>query len=88
VRPLPAAGDRPAVARPQSYSALVPVKNPDDAPCMALYDDSYKVAMTRLGGRIRITGLLGFVPPSQTIRQGLAQPAQDRRRLLSECGQL
>lgn len=51
----------------QSYSALVPVKNPDDAPTMALFDDSYKVAMTRLGGRIRIAGLLGFVPPSQTL---------------------
>ncbi|QNB07459.1 FAD-dependent oxidoreductase [Herbaspirillum frisingense] len=64
----------------QSYSALVPVKNPDDAPSMALYDDSYKVAMTRLGGRIRISGLLGFVPPSQTL------PPKALRNLLKIAG--
>lgn len=64
----------------QSYSALVPVKNPDDAPSMALYDDSYKVAMTRLGGRIRITGLLGFVPPAQTL------PPKALRNLLKIAG--
>ena len=64
----------------QSYSALVPVKNPDDAPNMALYDDSYKVAMTRLGSRIRISGLLGFVPPSQTL------PPKALRNLLKIAG--
>ncbi|ALU89309.1 D-amino acid dehydrogenase, small subunit, protein [Herbaspirillum rubrisubalbicans M1] len=64
----------------QSYSALVPVKNPDDAPSMALYDDSYKVAMTRLGGRIRISGLLGFVQPSQTL------PPKALRNLLKIAG--
>jgi D-amino-acid dehydrogenase len=51
----------------QSYSMLVPIKNPDDAPSMALYDDSYKLAMTRLGNRIRVTGLLGFLPPTTAI---------------------
>lgn len=64
----------------QTYSALVPVKNPDDAPNMALYDDSYKVAMSRLGGRIRISGLLGFVPPSQTL------PPKALRNLLKIAG--
>ncbi|WP_443114430.1 FAD-dependent oxidoreductase [Herbaspirillum seropedicae] len=64
----------------QSYSALVPVKNPDDAPTMALYDDSYKVAMTRLGSRIRISGLLGFVPASQTL------PPKALRNLLKIAG--
>ncbi|WP_050466828.1 FAD-dependent oxidoreductase [Herbaspirillum chlorophenolicum] len=64
----------------QSYSALVPVKNPDDAPNMALFDDSYKVAMTRLGNRIRITGLLGFMPPSQAI------PPKALRNLLKIAG--
>lgn len=64
----------------QSYSALVPVKNPDDAPNMALFDDSYKVAMTRLGHRIRITGLLGFVPPQQTL------PPKALRNLLKIAG--
>ncbi|OWY30732.1 FAD-dependent oxidoreductase [Herbaspirillum robiniae] len=64
----------------QSWSALVPIKNPDDAPNMALFDDSYKVAMTRLGNRLRITGLLGFVPPSQTI------PPKALRNLLKIAG--
>jgi D-amino-acid dehydrogenase len=64
----------------QSWSALVPIKNPDDAPNMALFDDSYKVAMTRLGHRLRITGLLGFVPPSKAI------PAKALRNLLKIAG--
>ncbi|EJM98661.1 glycine/D-amino acid oxidase, deaminating [Herbaspirillum sp. YR522] len=64
----------------QTYSALVPVKNPDDAPNMALYDESYKVSLTRLGQRIRITGLLGFVPPSKTL------PPKALRNLLKIAG--
>lgn len=64
----------------QSWSALVPIKNPDDAPSTALFDDSYKVAMTRLGNRLRITGLLGFVPPSQAI------PPKALRNLLKIAG--
>jgi D-amino-acid dehydrogenase len=77
LRPLDTALPLQAI---QSYSALVPVKNPDDAPSMALYDDSYKVAMTRLGGRIRISGLLGFVPPGQTL------PPKALRNLLKIAG--
>ncbi|MFX6006769.1 hypothetical protein ABTF07_19545, partial [Acinetobacter baumannii] len=47
---------------------------------MALHDDSYKVSMTRLGSRIRISGLLGFVPQSQTL------PPKALRTLLKIAG--
>jgi len=77
LRPLDT--DLPLLAL-QSYSALVPVKNPDDAPSMALHDDSYKVSMTRLGSRIRISGLLGLVPQSQTL------PPKALRNLLKIAG--
>ncbi|WP_408158404.1 FAD-dependent oxidoreductase [Herbaspirillum lusitanum] len=64
----------------ESYSALVPIKNPDDAPNAALVDEAYKVAMTRIGNRIRISGLLGFVSPSKT------PPPKALRNLLKIAG--
>jgi D-amino-acid dehydrogenase len=38
-------------------SATASIRNFDDAPLAALMDESYKVAITRLGGRIRIAGM-------------------------------
>jgi len=40
----------------KGYSATVPIKNFDKAPHAALLDETYKVAITRLGGRIRVAG--------------------------------
>ncbi|HYD80005.1 MAG TPA: D-amino acid dehydrogenase [Paucimonas sp.] len=40
----------------KGYSATAPIKNFDEAPIAALMDESYKVAITRLGNRIRIAG--------------------------------
>lgn len=46
----------------QTYSAVIPVRNPDHAPQTALIDQRYKVSIARVGNRIRICGLLGFLP--------------------------
>ncbi len=49
----------------KGYSITVPVKNPDDAPVSTLMDETYKVALTRLGDRIRVAGtaeLAGYDP--------------------------
>lgn len=48
----------------QSFSAMATIKNPDAAPAASLFDESYKVAIARVGNRIRVSGLLGFLPDS------------------------
>lgn len=49
----------------QSYNAMAAVKNLDEAPNTALFDETYKVAIARVGNRIRVSGLLGFLPRSE-----------------------
>ena len=41
----------------RGYSATAMIKNFDQAPNAALLDESYKVAITRLGSRIRVSGM-------------------------------
>jgi D-amino-acid dehydrogenase len=40
----------------KGYSITVPVTDPDGAPVSTVMDESYKVAITRLGNRIRVGG--------------------------------
>ena len=40
----------------KGYSITVPITNPDGAPVSTVMDESYKVAITRLGDRIRAGG--------------------------------
>jgi len=40
----------------KGYSITVPITNPDAAPVSTVMDESYKVAITRLGDRIRVGG--------------------------------
>lgn len=47
----------------KGYSITVPIRDPDGAPQSTLMDESHKVALTRLGDRIRVAGtaeLTGF----------------------------
>lgn len=49
----------------KGYSITVPVANPDQAPVSTVMDETHKVAVTRLGERIRVGGtaqLSGFDP--------------------------
>ncbi len=41
----------------KGYSITVPIQEPDKAPVSTLLDESYKVAITRLGDRIRVGGM-------------------------------
>lgn len=41
----------------KGYSLTLPVINPSDTPVSTILDETYKVAITRLGNRIRIGGL-------------------------------
>jgi D-amino-acid dehydrogenase len=40
----------------KGYSITVPITDPDGAPVSTVMDESYKVALTRLGNRIRVGG--------------------------------
>lgn len=40
----------------KGYSATAFIRNFDQAPCAAVYDGSYKVAVARMGSRIRVAG--------------------------------
>ena len=40
----------------KGYSITVPITDPDGAPVSTVMDESYKVAITRLGDRIRVGG--------------------------------
>ena len=40
----------------KGYSITVPIADPDGAPVSTVMDESYKVAITRLGDRIRVGG--------------------------------
>lgn len=63
----------------KGYSITLPVADPDRAPVSTLLDESYKIAITRLGDRIRVGGmaeLSGFnnvLPPRReaTLRYSL-----------------
>lgn len=46
----------------QSYNAIATIKNLDQAPNTALFDDTYKIAIVRVGNRIRVSGLVGLLP--------------------------
>jgi D-amino-acid dehydrogenase len=48
----------------QTYTAMAAIKNLDEAPNTVLFDESYKIAIARVGNRIRVSGLLGFLPRS------------------------
>lgn len=40
----------------KGYSATMPIKEPSRAPRAAIMDEAYKVALTRLGNRLRVAG--------------------------------
>lgn len=54
----------------RGYSATAPIKNFDQAPHAALLDESYKVAITRLGGRIRVSGIAELGSNAAELNQG------------------
>ncbi|HJV74249.1 MAG TPA: D-amino acid dehydrogenase [Noviherbaspirillum sp.] len=53
----------------KGYSATAPIRNFDQAPQAALFDEAYKVAITRLGNRIRIAGIAEIGHRDMEIRE-------------------
>ncbi len=53
----------------KGYSATVGIKNFDQAPVSGLMDEAYKVAIARMGNRIRIAGLADFGSRSLELRE-------------------
>lgn len=65
-------GIRPPVYPVKGYSLTIPITDASRAPESTVMDETYKIAITRLGDRIRVGGMaeisgytndLGFGPP-------------------------
>jgi D-amino-acid dehydrogenase len=52
----------------KGYSITVPITDPDAAPVSTVMDETYKVAITRLGDRIRVGGTAELAGFSHTLR--------------------
>lgn len=46
----------------ESYTSVSTLKTTEYAPSISLVDESNRVSITRLGNRLRLTGLIGFLP--------------------------
>nr|HPQ97327.1 FAD-dependent oxidoreductase [Thiolinea sp.] len=54
----------------KGYSITVPITNPDDAPVSTVMDETYKVAVTRLGDRVRVAGTAELTGFDLRLREG------------------
>jgi D-amino-acid dehydrogenase len=52
----------------KGYSITIPISDPDGAPVSTVMDETYKVAITRLGERIRVGGTAELAGFSNTLR--------------------
>jgi D-amino-acid dehydrogenase len=52
----------------KGYSITVPITDPDASPVSTVMDETYKVAITRLGDRIRVGGTAELAGYSHTLR--------------------
>jgi D-amino-acid dehydrogenase len=53
----------------KGYSITVPITDPDASPVSTVMDETYKVAITRLGDRIRVGGTAELAGFSHTLRE-------------------
>lgn len=61
----------------KGYSITLPIVNPERAPVSTVMDETYKVAITRLGDRIRVGGIAEIAGFDRTLREA-------RRRTLEK----
>ncbi|HPE60239.1 MAG TPA: D-amino acid dehydrogenase [Thiolinea sp.] len=54
----------------KGYSITVPIISPDDAPVSTVMDETYKVAVTRLGDRVRVAGTAELTGFDLRLREG------------------
>lgn len=79
LRPL---GIRLPVYPVKGYSITVPITDPDSAPVSTVMDETYKIAITRLGDRIRVGGTAELSGYDQSL------PPQRRETLEHSVGDL
>jgi D-amino-acid dehydrogenase len=60
----------------KGYSLTVPITNPDAAPVSTVMDETYKVAITRLGDRIRIGGTAEISGYDLTLHESRRGPLE------------
>lgn len=65
LRPL---GIRAPIYPVKGYSITVPITDPDAAPVSTVMDENYKVAITRLGDRVRVGGTAELAGYDLTLR--------------------
>ena len=53
----------------KGYSITVPIVNPEDAPVSTVMDETYKVAITRLGDRVRVAGTAELTGHDLSLRE-------------------
>ncbi|HEY9009546.1 MAG TPA: D-amino acid dehydrogenase [Devosia sp.] len=71
----------------KGYSLTVPITNPDVAPVSTVMDETYKVATTRLGDRIRIGGTAEIAGYDATLHRARRGPLdRSLRDLFPEAG--
>lgn len=61
-------GIRLPVQPVKGYSATLPAEDPEAAPRSTIMDEAHKVAVTRLGDRIRVAGIAEFAGFDTTVR--------------------
>ncbi len=57
----------------KGYSVTVPLLRPDRAPAVAIMDEAYKVAITRMGDRLRVAGTAEIGGRALTARPALTR---------------
>src|SRR4051812_20087281 len=70
----------------KGYSITVPVIDPDAAPVSTVMDESYKVAITRLGDRIRVGGTAEISGYSETLHPARRATLEHSLTDLFPCG--
>ena len=60
----------------KGYSITVPITDADAAPVSTVMDETYKVAITRLGDRIRVGGTAEISGYDLTLHRGAARDAR------------
>ncbi len=77
----------------KGYSASVAIREPTYAPLASLMDEAYKVAIVRLGNRIRVAGTAELGEPDPVARlderdAGVRDAAEGRARLVPRRGRI
>src|SRR5690606_32605876 len=60
----------------KGYSLTIPIENADGAPVSTVMDETYKIAITRLGDRVRVGGTAEVAGFDLSLRQSRRAPLE------------